>query len=105
MAYELTIYAGGSAILTDHGGNPVWTSDSDEEFLRDFDPPLGEEDADDILDYLEEAGYVEDGDDVAVVASDASGLAEADDDDDDLEPPDDDDEDDDDDDDGPGDPW
>lgn len=100
--YELTIYRGGTAILTDHEGNPVWTSDSDEEFMADFEGFITIDDEDVVLDYLEEAGYIEEGDDVEVKESSSSGLAEPDDDDDEDDSDDDDEDLDDDDDDDEG---
>ena len=81
--YELTIYYGGTAILTDAGGNPVWTSDSDEEFMAEFDEAVSMEDADDIVEYLEDEGYIPDGVECEVVESDSSGLGDPGDDEDD----------------------
>lgn len=67
---ELVFYYGGTAVLVDATGETLWTSDTDEEFGGEL---LTVDDADDVLDYLEGAGYVDDADDVEVVESDAQG--------------------------------
>lgn len=81
---ELVFYYGGTAVLVDATGETLWTSDADEEFGGEL---LTVDDADDVLDYLEGAGYVDDADDVEVIESDAQGnrTPAADDDDDDDE--------------------
>lgn len=84
---ELTIYYGGSAILTDADGASVWTSDGDdtEEFHEDFGESLSIDDADDLIDYLEAAGYIPEGMECDVVESDEIDDADADEEDDDEE--------------------
>jgi hypothetical protein len=90
--YELTIYYGGTAILTDESGNSVWTSDGDEDFLAEFDDTVSIEDADDIVEYLEDQEYLPDGVACEIVESNESGLGDAEDDDDELDDDDDEDE-------------
>lgn len=72
--YELTIYYGGTAILTDDNGDPVWNSDSDKEFIEEFDDTVSIEDADEVVEYLEDEGYIPDGVECNVVESSRSGL-------------------------------
>jgi hypothetical protein len=95
---ELVFYYGGTAVLVDATGATLWTSDADEEFGGEL---LTVDDADDVLDYLESAGYIDDPDDVEVIESDAEGNRTTPDDDeegDDLDDDDDDEEDEEDDD-------
>lgn len=72
--WELCIYAGGTAILADEDGNTVWTSDSDDEFCREFDDALTFEDGDDIAQYLEDEGIMPAGIALDIVEADDSGL-------------------------------
>jgi hypothetical protein len=79
MKHELTIYAGGTAILTDARGSPVWHSDSDEEFAEEFGELVTFEDGDDVAQYLEDAGYLDEDDALDIVETDETGLADPDD--------------------------
>lgn len=88
--WELCIYAGGTAILADEEGAAVWTSDSDDEFAREFDDTVTYDDGDDIAQYLEDEGILPAGVALDIVESDDTGLHEVlsgdlDDDDDDDE--------------------
>lgn len=80
---RLTIYSTGVAILT-RGGEQVWASDEDEEFLQDFDELLTVDDADDVLGYLEAAGHLEEGEECEI--EEAHGDPDDDDDADDFDP-------------------
>lgn len=77
MKYELVIYAGGTAILADHKGNTVWTSDDDEDFMEEFDA-VTFDDADAIAEYLEDSGYLPEDCPLDIVESDDTGLHELD---------------------------
>lgn len=77
-SWELTFYADGTAILTDHGGRTVWTSDGDDDFSReDFPDCLDyDDDADAVMEYLIDAGIVDEDEDVEIVETDETGLHE-----------------------------
>jgi hypothetical protein len=70
---ELTVYAAGTAVLTDAAGDLLWSSDADEDFLAEFDAFVTVDDADDVADYLEDAGYIDEGEAVDIVESDDDG--------------------------------
>lgn len=60
IIYELIISRSGSATLT-CGGEVMWTSDGDEDFIIDMDVPIDfddDEQIDDVLDWLVEHEYV-----------------------------------------------
>jgi hypothetical protein len=69
MSLELLIMGDGSAMLTDDGAL-CWSSDADDTFLEEFELPVNPDDADDLLEYLEDEGYIEPGDDVNVIVDD-----------------------------------
>jgi hypothetical protein len=77
MKHELTIYDGGTAILTDARGVPVWHSDSDDDFVEEFGELVTFEDGDDVAQYLEDSGYLDDDDELDIVEADDTGLHEA----------------------------
>lgn len=83
LKYELCIYAGGTAVLSDEEGETVWASDADDDFAREFDDVLSFEDGDAIAEYLEDSGYLPDGAALDIVESDETGLHETLDDDED----------------------
>ena len=101
---ELTFYDDGTAILTDAAGELVWASDADEEWLETADEQFLTlaEDKDDVLEFLEDAGYIDPGEKVEVTQEDDD--EESDDVDVDVDV-DDEDEDDDEEEDEPGDAW
>jgi hypothetical protein len=78
-SWELTIYADGVAILTDHGGRTVWTSDGDDELPEhDFPDCLDyDEDADALVEYLIDAGVLDEDEELEIVEADSTGLHEA----------------------------
>lgn len=76
MKYELVIYEGGTAVLTDDQDAVVWASDADDDFAREFDEVLTIEDADDITEYLEDSGYLPEDCALDIVESDDTGLHE-----------------------------
>jgi len=76
VTYELTIYAGGTAVLTDEEGETLWASDADDEFAKEFDEVCTYEDSDKIADYLQDSGYVPDDVALDIVESDDTGLHE-----------------------------
>lgn len=76
-SWELTIYADGIAILTDHGGRTVWTSDGDDDFAGEgFPDVLDFDDGDAIMEYLVDSGVVDEDEDVDIVEADSTGLRE-----------------------------
>ena len=65
--YELTLRLDGTVALT-QGGEVIWTSDNDDEFLEEFgEEVFTDEDADDIIGYLTDEGYIPPRVDVHVV--------------------------------------
>lgn len=74
--YELVIYAGGTAILTDEEDATVWASDADEDFAQEFPEILTYEDGDAIMEYLFDADYLPEDSRVHIVQSDDTGLHE-----------------------------
>lgn len=97
--YLLTIYFGGEAILTDMAGETVWESAKDEDFVVEFGELItADDDGDDIVDYLEDAGVIPEDSEVEISESHDAGRGAAgeydDDDDDDEDDLDEDDEDD-----------
>lgn len=74
--YELVIYAGGTAILTDEEDATVWASDADEDFAEEFPDVLTYEDGDAIMEYLFDCDYLPDDSQVTIVQSDDTGLHE-----------------------------
>lgn len=65
---ELVFYEDGVAILTDASGDILWASDSDEEWLEESgDEFLSAVDKADVIEYLTDAGYLEQGERVDVV--------------------------------------
>lgn len=85
MNYELCIYRGGTAVLSDEEGETLWASDADDDFAQEFDEVVTYEDADDIIEYLEDMDYLPEGCAVDIVESKESGLDLTDDDGDDIE--------------------
>lgn len=83
MKWQLCFYYGGTAVLTNHMGEVVWSSPDDEDFEEEFGDLADPEDADEILAYLEETGNMPEGEDTEVIESD--GEAPQDDDDDEDE--------------------
>lgn len=83
MKYDLVIYSTGSAALTNAAGEVLWTSDADDKLGDQFDDFLDESDADALADYLEDAGYIEEGCDVDIVIDNDELLDAGDDGDDD----------------------
>jgi len=72
--YELIIGDDGSAILT-MDGETMWTSDGDDTFLEAFgDEVIEDDDAADVLDFLEDEGYVPPGVDVRVIGDDGTEI-------------------------------
>lgn len=92
--HTLTIYSSGAAILRDNFGASVWTSDGDEDFLAEFEDVLDVDDADDVLDYLEEAGVLtaDEAEDCEILDNAGADDDHADDDDPDFDEDDEDDE-------------
>lgn len=84
---ELTFYDDGTAILTDAAGDVVWASDADEDWLETGAEPFLTlaEDKDDVLEFLEDAGYIEEGEDVEVTQEEDDEESDDFDDDDDDE--------------------
>jgi hypothetical protein len=81
--YELVFYYGGTAILT-KAGEVQWTSDADEEFAAEFDT-VTVDDADDVLEYLEDLDYIPEGEECEVVDDDEGPDDEPDEDEDEDE--------------------
>ncbi len=92
MKYELTIYSGGTAVLTDDEGETLWTSDADDEFAKEFDEVVTFDDGDDIAEYLEDSGLLPTDCALDIVETDDTGLHAVINDDDDDEDDDEDDE-------------
>lgn len=82
MKWQLCFYYGGTAVLTNDLGEIVWSSPDDEQFEEEFGDLADIEDADDILDYLEEAGHLPESEDPEVMESDGGAPVDDDDDDD-----------------------
>ncbi len=57
MSVEFTRYRDGTCAITD-GQELLWSSDGDDEFLEEFDATIDSEDIDDVLDWLQDNGYV-----------------------------------------------
>jgi len=56
--YEIIIRLDGTAALT-QGGEVMWTSDNDDDFLEEFgEEVFTNQDADDIVGYLTDEGYI-----------------------------------------------
>lgn len=74
--YELVIYAGGTAVLTDEEDATLWASDADEDFAEEFPDVLTYEDGDAIMEYLFDCDYLPEDSAVTIVQSDDTGLHE-----------------------------
>lgn len=70
MSMEFTRYEDGRCCLTDEDGDMLWSSDNDDDFQEEFGETIDSEDVDGVLEYLEDAGYLTDGDTVDVVDED-----------------------------------
>ena len=68
VAYELLITAEGGYILT-QGGEVMWSGDDDDDFAESFGLEMAgdDEEADDVLDWLEDEGYLPPKVDVTIV--------------------------------------
>jgi hypothetical protein len=66
MSRVFVRYEDGSCALTDEDGDLEWSSDSDDEFLEEFDATVSSDEIEEVLGYLVEAGYLEDGEDVGI---------------------------------------
>lgn len=75
MSIEFVRFIDGRCALTDDDGNTLWSSDNDEEFLEEFDAAIDPDEIDDVLDYLEDAGYLDDADAVDIVDEGETGDA------------------------------
>lgn len=73
MSLTFTRYKDGSCALDD-GGELLWSSDSDDDFLEEFDARIDGEEIEDVIEYLTDAGYLEDGDEVDIVDEDEPGT-------------------------------
>lgn len=83
--YELVIRHDGTLALT-QGGEVMWTSDNDDDFSEEFGEEVFDaDDADDVLDYLEENDYIPPDVEVSIVDEAESESFEADEDPDDEE--------------------
>jgi hypothetical protein len=58
MSLEFIRYADGRCALLEDG-ELQWSADNDDEFLEEFDALIEPEEVDEVLEYLEEAGYIE----------------------------------------------
>lgn len=65
--YELVFNGAGGCTLTDHEDEVIWTSDADEEFKEEFDDVVTPDNADDIIAWLCEEGYIPSGAEVSVI--------------------------------------
>jgi hypothetical protein len=63
---EFTLYRDGRCVLTENT-NLVWSGDSDDEYQAEFGESVEPGDVDDILDYLLEAGYLEEDESIDIV--------------------------------------
>jgi hypothetical protein len=70
---ELVCYWDGSVALTDEAGELLWSSDDDDDFLEEFDASVETDDIEDVLEYLEDEGYLDHGEPVDVVAANEDG--------------------------------
>jgi hypothetical protein len=70
---ELVHYPDGSLTLTDEDGEVEWSSDDDDAFLEEFDAFIDTDDMDAVIEYLEDEGYLEDGEQIDIVAPDEQG--------------------------------
>jgi hypothetical protein len=78
-------YQDGSCALLDEHGVVQWSSDNDDEFLREFDAHIDSADIDDVIDYLMDAGYLDDEGEIDIEDEDDDGTATIEDEDDDSE--------------------
>lgn len=69
MSKELTRYVDGRVILTDNG-NSVWTSDNDDDFQAEFGETIDPEDVDEVIQYLLDNEYLDEGEGIDVVDED-----------------------------------
>ena len=64
----------GTAVLEDEDGKALWSSDADEDFAEtNPNEFLGDEDADEIINYLADVGLVSDEEDIDVYEDDDDG--------------------------------
>jgi hypothetical protein len=59
-------YEDGSCALMDAGGDLEWSSDNDDEFLEEFDATISSDEIEDVLGYLADNEYLEDGEEVDI---------------------------------------
>lgn len=78
MSLEFTRYKDGTCALAD-GDELLWSSDGDDEFIEEFDAEIDSEDISDVLDWLEDAGYMDDSDAVDIVDESDEDTASVDD--------------------------
>lgn len=57
---EFVRYEDGSCALLEDD-ELVWSSDSDDEFLEEFDAVIDPEEIDEVIEYLEDEGYLDEG--------------------------------------------
>lgn len=67
MNKELTLYEDGRAVLTDDGGELAWSSDNDDAFQQEFGETIDPDDVEAVLDFLDDEGYLDEGETVDVV--------------------------------------
>lgn len=82
MSKELTLYEDGRVVLTSDGGELVWSSDNDDAFQKEFGETIDPDEVEAVLDFLDDEGYLEEGETVDVV--DLGSEADLDDDDEDY---------------------
>ena len=66
MSLEFIRYEDGTCALLDDD-ELLWSSDNDDEFLEEFDATIDSADIDEVLEYLEDAEYIEPDDSVDIV--------------------------------------
>lgn len=72
MSVEFTRYRDGTCALRD-GDELLWSSDNDDDFLEEFDAHIDSDDIEDVIEYLEDSGYL-DSEEVDVVDEDEPGT-------------------------------
>lgn len=70
--FELIFHPQGTVELLDSEGDSAWTSDADDDFADEFEGDFFDDsDADEILEYLDDQGYVDlDEDDIDIIEND-----------------------------------
>jgi hypothetical protein len=77
MSVEFVRYADGSCCLTDEAGEMLWSSDNDDDFQEEFGESIDGEEIDDVLAYLDEAGYMDEDESIDVVDEGDEGMESA----------------------------